>query len=137
MCPDLSNKKYYHKGFTLLEILVSMLIFAAVALSISLPFCESIKLTSNNQNLINANNLAKSYLKSVEINWSKSVDFDLGILPDVTSDYTNNGAYNVTVAQKDLVTNSNNQTIIKRVSVKYKDSKNKNLIDVYMDYNRP
>lgn len=135
MYQDLSTNK--RAGFTLIEVVMSLLFFSFIALSISLPFCKGIDLSNNTQNVINTNNLAKLYLKNVEKSWLQEVDFDNAVLPSITSDYNGNGAYNVTVKKNDLVKDASNITLIRRVSIIYKDSNGKNLIDVYSDYNRP
>lgn len=138
MFQGLLNKiKTFKKGFTFIEIMMSVFIFSLVAAGLALPYIQSIDLTSKDQNIINANNLTRLYFNTVEIDWKQQINYDMGTLPTITSTYTNNGAYNVTVSKKDLIKDSSSNTIIRRVSVIYKDSNNKTLIDVYTDYNRP
>ncbi len=137
------------KGYTLVEILVSMLIFGIVTISLSLPVCESIYLTANNQNIVRANNLARLYLKDTEILWNTKSNYDGSILPDsdnssvssgehdVTStEYTDDGVFEVKAYIQDLSTNDTGETVVRRVRIAFKDKDGKNLTDIYMDYDR-
>lgn len=142
MFQDLQNKqnilkKHANKGYTLIEIAISVLFFAIVALGISLPFGNSISLTVDNKNINAANNLARSYLKDVEANWSIQSNFDEGNLIEVDSAYTNDGKYDVTVISDNISINDIGIVVVRRINIKYKDNKGRYLTDLYYDYNRP
>lgn len=136
-------------GYTLVEILISMLIFGIVTISLSLPVCQSIYLTVNNENIVKANNLARLYLKDTEVLWSSIADYDLSVLPDSDNEqgqvgshtvsnsaYTDDGTFQANVILQDLKTDNSGIVIVKRVRIVYQDMDGKNLADVYMDYDR-
>jgi len=140
MCPDLLNKinrKSRKTGYTLLEIVISILFFAIITIGLSLPMSNSINLTVDNKKLNTANNLARSYLKNQEAEWSIQNDFDTGQLIDADATYTNNGKYTVTVSYENISADSNGIIVIRRVHIKYLDSKGHTLSDIFYDYNRP
>ncbi len=136
-------------GYTLVEILISMLIFGIVTISLSLPVCQSIYLTVNNENIVKANNLARLYLKDTEVLWSSITDYDLSVLPDSDNEqgqagshtvsnsaYTDDGNYKVIVDLQNLKNNDFGVAVVKRVRIVYQDMDGNNLADVYMDYDR-
>jgi prepilin-type N-terminal cleavage/methylation domain-containing protein len=153
MCQDLFSKffknKKHSKGYTLIEIMVSMLIFGIVTVSLSLPICQSVYLTVNNEGIVKANNLARLYLKNTEILWKTIGNYDRNVLPDsgnssvaagqhnITSTaYTDDNNYEVKAYIENLSSNDLGVTVVKRVRIVYKDTNGKNLADIYMDYDR-
>ncbi len=142
MYPDLSNKKIksnnnVKKGYTLIEVLISVMFFAIIAVGLSLPFSNSIYLTVDNKNINTANNLARSYLKDTEAVWRIQEDFKEGTLINIDNTYTNNGIYNVTVNSQNICLDENNEVMIRRVNIQYKDSKGNVLTNIFYDYSRP
>lgn len=135
MCQDFSSKK--EKGYTLVEVAISILFFAIVALGLSLPFSNSVSLTVDNKNINAANNLARSYLKDTEANWSVQNNFDQGKLIQISNSYNNNSKYTVIVNSQNISTDNNGIVVVRRVNIKYKDNKGNILTDIYYDYNRP
>jgi len=142
MFRDILNKKNRiissgQQGYTLLEIVISIMIFAIIAVGLSLPVSNSVSLTVDNKNINISNNLARSYLKDLEAEWSIQANYDAGQLVAVTDIYTNNGAYTVTVTSDDISADSDGLTVLRRINIKYSDSKGRSLTDIYYDYNRP
>ena len=135
MYQDISKRS--KKGYTLLEIMIAMLFFGVVALSLSLPFYRSISLSAKDQDIINANNLARLYLNNVDIGWNLQNNYDTGALPTINTVYTNNGAYTVTVTSTNLATDNTGNTSLRRIIVKFKDKYGNTLVDIYSDYDRP
>jgi len=125
------------KGYTLLEIAVAILFFSITVICLSLPLCQSISLSSSEQDMVNANNLARMYLKSIDLKWQFQTDYDQGELPQITSTFTSNDKYNVTTAKQDIAQNSSSIVIVRRVNIEYKDKKNNTLVNLFMDFNRP
>jgi Tfp pilus assembly protein PilV len=125
------------KGYTLLEIAIAILFFSITVVCLSLPISQSISLSASEQDAVNANNLAKVYLKSIELKWQFQADYDIGELPPITSTLTDNGRYTVTVTNQEIARNSSDIIILKRINVKYKDRNNNNLADLFTDINRP
>lgn len=134
-CNQLSKKS--NQGYTLLEIAVAILFFSITVVCLSLPIGQSISLSASEQNVVNANNLAKVYLKNIELNWQFQANYDVGALPQITSTYTDNGKYTVTVTQQNLAQNSNGIIILRRINIKYKDNRNNTIADLFVDINRP
>ncbi len=134
MYPDLSITK---KAYTLLEVLISMAFFGIIALGLLVPFQESFILTGTNQNIVSANSLAKAYLKDTELKWLTPIEFDTGELPTITPKYTENNIYKVTTTKLDLEQNTTGIVILRRVNIKYKDSSNRLLVDLFFDFSRP
>ena len=137
MYQDIFNAKRCKKGYTLLEIMVAMLFFGIVALALCLPFYRSISLSVKDQDLVNANNLARLYLNDVKIGWNLQSDYDKGNLPTVDSTYTNNGVYTSTVTSTNMATDANGNVILRRIIVNYKDKSKNTLVELYSDYDRP
>ncbi|MEI8388790.1 MAG: hypothetical protein WCG23_02785 [bacterium] len=142
MCQGFLNKKNnfnysVSKGYTLLEVLISIVFFAIITVGLSLPISSSISLTVDNKNINAANNLARSYLEDVEAKWTIQSNFDAGTLIAVTDVYTNNKKYNVTVTSENISTDNNGVVIVRRINIKYKNTKGKLLTDIYYDYDRP
>lgn len=140
---DSLNKKYLHpkrkrrEGYTLLEVVISILFFAIIAIGLSLPYCNSISLTVADRNINNSNNLARSYLKEVETEWQIQADFDTGILVEIDENYTENGKYTVNVDSQDIALDNDGIVLIRRINITYFDSAENVLSDIYYDYNRP
>ena len=143
MFQDLLNKqnkktqKYTKPGYTLIEVIMAVVFFGIIALGIGIPFNESMMLSRNDQNIVDANNLARLYLKDTELKWLLQSDFDAGELPELTEKYTANGKYIVTVNQTDVASNTEGIPLVKRVNITYKDNLNTTLVDIFLDYNRP
>ncbi len=135
MSQDSLNKTY--KGYTLLEIMLSIVILGIVVLGLSLPFGQSFYLSSDDRDIVTSNNLAGLYLREVETSWQNQTEYDLGELPEITDEYTGNGRYNVTTGLEDLATNDNGQVIVRRVQVTYTNGNNQVLTDIFSDFNRP
>jgi len=137
----LSNKNKVNirsqKGYTLLEVAISILFFAIITMGLSLPLNSSINLTVDNRNINAANNLARSYLNDLQAKWVIQSNFDAGELIEATDIYTNNGKYNVTIDSENISSDVNGIVIVRRVNIKYQDSKDNPLTDIYYDYNRP
>ena len=51
--------------------------------------------------------------------------------------YTNNGLFGVIVYSDDISINGEGQTNLRRVRVKFFDTEDKQLVDLYLDYARP
>jgi prepilin-type N-terminal cleavage/methylation domain-containing protein len=134
MFQDSSNKK---RGFTLIEIMFSIMFFAIISLSLSLPFGNSISLTVDSRNINSANNLARSYLKDMEAKWRIQSVFDTGELIPVDTSYTNNGKYLTTVTSQSISEDSAGVVVVRRINVKFQDKKGHYLADIYYDFNRP
>lgn len=139
MFQDFYDKVYKknNPGYTLLEIAIAILFFSITVVCLSLPISQSIGLSASEQNMVNANNLAKVYLKNIELNWQFQANYDIGELPQINSNYTDNGKYTVTVTQQNLAQNSNGIVILRRLNIKYKDNRNNTLADLFVDINRP
>jgi len=125
------------KGYTLLEVAISILFFAIITMGLSLPLNSSVNLTVDNRNINAANNLARSYLNDLKAKWIIQSNFDAGELIETTDMYTNNGKYNVIIDSENISFDNNGAVVIKRVNIKYQDSKDNPLTDIYYDYNRP
>lgn len=136
MCQDSSNRSK-KQGYTLLEIVISIMFFAIIALGLSLPYCNSVSLTVANRNINASSNLARSYLKDIEAEWKIQSNFDDGNLIEVDDSYTDNDKYIVNVNSQDIAIDEEGIVLIRRVNITYKDSKENTLADIYYDYNRP
>ncbi|MFA6988494.1 MAG: type II secretion system protein [Candidatus Gastranaerophilaceae bacterium] len=128
------DKKF---AFTLMEILVAMTVFGIVTLGLVLPFQESISLTTKNELISSANNLARLYFKEIELLWLNQSDFDAQRMPALTNQFTQNNMYTIKVSVKNMDQNTGNIWILKRVNVTYSDTTNSELVNFFMDYNRP
>lgn len=138
MCQDLLNSKNAKRqGYTLLEVVISVMFFAIVTLGLSLPFSSSISLTVDDRNINVASNLARSYLKDTETSWKTQNSFDNGELIAVGDNYNNNGKYTVAVSSEEIATDTDGNVLIRRINITYKDSNGRNLTDIFYDYNRP
>ena len=130
----LNNKK---EGYTLLEVAVSIMIFAIITLGLSLPFSNSISLTVDDKNINAASNLARSYLEDTEKSWNTQNSFDKGNLINIGNNYTNNGKYTATVNAVDISTDTSGIVLVRRLNINYKDSRGKTLVNIFYEYSRP
>lgn len=152
MFQEISRKINIYKsseGITLIEIMVSILFFGIISLSLSHTLTNSLVLTTHDNNIVNATNLAKLYLTKVGQDWRLQLNYDNPALPDVSeftdgeensitnSTYTNNGKYNVTVICSDISANTEGTTIVRRVEIIYNDQENNKLMNLYKDFGRP
>ena len=131
-------KKYRRKAYTLIEIMISIMFFSIIAVSITLPFTKSISLSVKDQDIIDANNLARSYLRETELLWKQPLQFEQETLPVVDSKYTDNSRFSVVPDPVlDIATNSSGIVVLKRVRIKYQNSRGDYLADLYLDINKP
>ncbi len=138
MCQDFLSKKILRKrGYTLIEVVISIMFFAIISLGLSLPFSSSISLTVDDRNINVASNLARSYLKDTESSWKTQNSFDQGELIALNNTYTNNNKYTVTVNSQNISSDVNGNVLVRRISIRYKDNKERDLADIFYDYNRP
>jgi len=137
ICSCANNKNKRLKGYTILEMVIATLFFAITVVCLSLPFCESINLSAKDQDIVNANSLAKTYLKAIELKWQFQTNYDAGDLPEITNVETFNDKYSVTAVKQDIAQNSDSIVIVRRVNVKYTDKNNNILVDLFTDFNRP
>ena len=137
--PAINKSPLYKRqeGYTLLEVIISVMFFAIIAMGLFLPYCNSISLTVDNKNITAANNLARSYLKDIESEWKIQNNFDTGSLIEIDETYTNNGIYIVSVNSEDIATDDEGIVLIRRINITYKDSEENTLSDIYYDYSRP
>lgn len=118
--------------------MMAMMIFAIVSVSLSLPFMRGVNLTSNSQNTVNSNNLARSYMREVEAKWENQVSFDAQTLPAIDSSYTMNGKYNVTAVVTSLAKDTSGVYVVKRVTLTYTPVNIKaSPVKIIADFNRP
>lgn len=137
MFQDLLNKRKSHKGMTLLELTISMVIFGILVISINLPLSTGLYLSVDDNNIVKANNIAKTYIKDLENNWKIQLAYDNAELIEVDSTYTDNGKYTVNITSEDIQTNEDGIVVIRRVGVNYKNKEGKTLTDIFYDFNRP
>jgi len=138
MYQDMSNKNNKsRKGFTLVEIAMSMVIFGVVVIMLSLPVYTGLNLLVDDSSIVKANNLAKAYIRDLEDKWKIQMNYDTAELIEVDSAYTNNGKYTVNVAVEDIQTDEDNIVIVRRIKVTYKNQKEEVLTDIFYDFNRP
>ena len=140
MYPDFLNKKVTRRkqsGYTLLEVVISVMFFAIISIGLALPYCNSIALTANNRSINEANNLARSYLKDIESEWGIQSNFDQGTLIEIDDSYTSNGLYSVTVVSDNVATDDNGTVLVRRINIIYSDQKEHVLANIYYDYSRP
>lgn len=130
-------KKQSIGGYTLIEIIVSILFLSAIVMSLGHTFISSIDLTSNDQEIITANSLAKDYFREVETDWQSQNDFVTGTLPTVSSTYTKDNRYTVTATKEDVATDADDNVIVRRVNVVYKNQKAKTLVNLSLDFAKP
>ncbi len=144
MFPDIFNKalKQNNKreGLTLLEVIMSITILGITAMAMILPFTESSYLALRDQRIIDVNNLAKQYLNEVQDDWKHQTEFDVGDLPDVTTYYTQDGAYEISptsVCLEDVTEDEVTTCILRRVEVTYEDTANNIYGHMFIEVNRP
>lgn len=150
MCQDFLSKNFFtiqnkrkpeklnaKRGFTLLEVVISIVFFAIISAGLVLPVSNSISLTVDNKNINASNNLARSYLQDLGSQWSSQSNFEAGELLQLTSTYTDNGKYTVDVNSEDLEINEDGLVLVRRVEIEYKDNKGNILSKIFLDYNRP
>jgi prepilin-type N-terminal cleavage/methylation domain-containing protein len=135
MFPERSNNN--QKGYTLLEVLVSVLFFSVIALGLSYSFTNSMFLTSQDKDVIRAQNLARMYLSEVQSSWTQQVDYDGGVLPTVDSTYTDNGRYVVNATSTDMAQNDQGIVIVRQVKIIYENQSGFPMVDLYLDVDRP
>jgi type II secretory pathway pseudopilin PulG len=125
-------------GYTLIEVFVSILFFAILALSLSHTFTNSLFLTQKEQDVVRANNAARHYLKQVGIEWRDETKFTNLTVPQVTELHTDNGRFFVDIQVETLETSSLSgtvQPILNRVSITYRyEDGGKKILDLYLDY---
>jgi|GEM_PF-2516044 len=134
------NKKVENKslkGYSLVELMLAMFFFAIIAVCLALPFSNSINLSVNDQDVVNANNLAKRYLKSVEIKWQFQPDYDAGSLPALTSEDKGDGRYSVGRSTQIIRKDSDDNVILRRVTIKYSNKSGQVLARLFSDFDRP
>lgn len=137
MFQDLLNKKFRKKGYSLIELMIAVLFLGIIAVALSPPITNSMFLTFDNKNINSANNLAKTYLRDVQDSWKIQADYDMGILVNADSEYTNNGEYTININSQDLETDGDGNVILRRVNIVYQDNDGNTLCNLYFDYNRP
>jgi len=138
MCQDLLNKKNRsQKGFTLLEIAMSMVIFGIIVVMLSLPMYTGLSLLVGDSNIVRANNLAKAYIKDLDNKWKIQSTFDDAELVELDAFYTDNNKYVVNVGVENIHTDENSVVIIRRVKVIYKNQDGELLTDIFYDFKRP
>jgi len=137
MSQDLLNNNLKKKGYTLIEVMIAVMFFAIVVLGLSLPFSNSISLTVDDRNINVSGNLARSYIRDTQTSWNTQNSFDIGQLVSLNNNYTNNGIYKVTVASQAISRDANNNVIVRRLNIKYQDSRGNTLVDMFYDFNRP
>lgn len=138
---DMLNKNMYklrlQKGFTLVEILMALVVFGIIAIGMILPFSQGLHLTKEDRQMIDASSMAKQYLTAVDEKWRLQQNFDIGDLPAITSQYTNNGEFNLVVSTDDIEISDAGNVVIRRVNVQEKSLDGVILAELFMDYNRP
>jgi prepilin-type N-terminal cleavage/methylation domain-containing protein len=139
MFQDLLNKKLKkaQKGFTLMELLVSIVFFSIIVWGLSDPLSRSAYLTVDNRHINTANTLARSYLKELQDSWKLRNAFDVGSLGALTSEYTDSGKYSVSVTSENIVINDQNTVLVRRIRIIYRDKDNNILSDISCEYPRP
>lgn len=137
MCQDLLSKKNTKKGFSIIEIAISMVMISILAVALSLNMYNSLFISVKNNDIVKANNLTKAYIKEQELNWLMQFNYDKGDLVAVDSTYTDNGRFDVTVSSTNLQRNSSNIVILRRVVISYRNQKNELLSNVFYDFSRP
>ena len=148
MFQDILNKikkikyKFKQQGYTLIEVIIAISFMGIIVASITLPLTESINLTSNNQNITEANNLAKLYIKSLQNYWNTQDAYDNKPPLDITSVHTADGKYNVTLYSVENIKEGKDGkgddiVLVKRARIKYQDQAGNILTDLYFDFNRP
>lgn len=158
MCQDSLCKN--SEGLTLIEIMVSILFLSLIALSLAHTLTNSLYLSAQDSNIVNATNLSRYYLNEVTQEWQKRLSdatasgFDNPSLPSLgtytdegeynltDSYYTQNGKYTVHVYTNDLASTYDEDTsstivTLRRVRIVYYDNLENKLIDLYLDYSRP
>lgn len=125
------------KGFSLLEIMMSVVIFGIIALGLITPVSNSLYLSANNKSISTAGSLARTYLKDLQSSWKIQRDYDHGTLKELDNTYTNQGKYTVNVTSEDVSSDDDGNVILRRVHVVYKDLGNHTLCDIFYDYDRP
>ncbi|MDD3149238.1 MAG: prepilin-type N-terminal cleavage/methylation domain-containing protein [Candidatus Gastranaerophilales bacterium] len=133
MCQDIKTKK----GYTLMEVVMATVIFSILVMGIGLPITEGFDVSAHNENINLANNLARVYLNDIDTNWSIQQNFDIGEIPEITSEYTNDGDFQAETFSEDLISDDEGQVIVKRVTIKYKNNSGKLISEIFMDFNRP
>jgi type II secretory pathway pseudopilin PulG len=124
-------------GYTLLEVMIAIVFFGVVVLGLGLPVTESLNLSSEDQNIVSANNLARVYLKDVELSWLKQSDYDGGEILQISDKYTKNGYFDVNVNTDNIAFNDDGNVLVRRVNIKYTNDSGTCLADIFLDYNRP
>jgi len=123
-------------GYTLIEVMMSMVMFCVVSIALSYPLIESISLSADDHSIVTANNLAKHYLRDVEASWRTQNDFDASALIDSSNcTYTDGGKYNISVTPNDI--QNNGTTVLRRLNIRYTTPSGKILTDLFYDINRP
>lgn len=135
MFQDFMNNKT--KGQSLIEIMMAMVFFGVIALGLNMPVMNSLFVTHDNKNVNMANSLARSYLREIADEWKLQNNFDNATLAEASSEYTNNGQFNVTTNTENITTDDEGNVLVRRVNIIYTDSANTTLCDIHYDFNRP
>lgn len=132
----INNKNKAREAYTLLEILVATAIFGIIATTIALPLINSMSLSAKDRDIVEANALARKFLKDTEILWQDSDNF-MKEPASIDSSFTKNGKYNVFVdAVNGNVTNALGDVVVRRVNVTYRNQQGEVLSNLYLDYSK-
>jgi len=98
-------------GFTFLEVILSILIIAIVAMYLATSIPASLLIIQETENISKATDLAQKYFENVKYELSDTGQYDdaeAGSDPpiDITNDITNNGYFNVTTNVSNLASES-------------------------------
>lgn len=163
MCQDIRCIPHTTKaqGYTLIEIMISIVFMGVIVLSLSHTFSQSLFLTGKDQQIVLANNTARRFLRDTQMQWRIQSAYDMATLPEEAQDldcqtvalsenlsrkacsvidgstYQGQDDFSVEVISEDIHVNKHNDVIIRKVSLAYRDSKGAPLVNIYYDFSRP
>jgi prepilin-type N-terminal cleavage/methylation domain-containing protein len=134
------------KGFTMLEVLISIVVMLLATASLSTLVPYSLSVTNESQDVIKASDLAQNYLENIKSNFKYSALYDAAIAGttppiSITSEFTDNNSYTVTTKITNLETQiveGSSKVVLKEVDVNYcKSGSTKTLVRLTTMLSRP